>query len=49
MAALSSSLPDAITEVAAAVDACFDRMMAVPDDPRAQLYECMRHAAIGGG
>ena len=49
MAALSSSLPDAIAEVAEAVDACFDRMLAVPDDPRAQLYECMRHAAIGGG
>ncbi|MFZ2998240.1 polyprenyl synthetase family protein [Sphingobium sp.] len=27
----------------------FDRLLAVPDDARARLYEAMRHAAIGGG
>ncbi len=31
------------------VDARFDRLLAVPDDPRARLYEAMRHAIIGGG
>lgn len=31
------------------VDARFDRLLPVPDDPRARLYEAMRHAIIGGG
>lgn len=31
------------------VDARFDRLLAVPDDPRARLYQAMRHAMIGGG
>ncbi|WP_448582060.1 polyprenyl synthetase family protein [Thermaurantiacus sp.] len=31
------------------VDARFDRLLVVPDDPRARLYEAMRHAIIGGG
>lgn len=31
------------------VDARFDRLLAVPDDPRARLYQAMRHAIIGGG
>ncbi|HUD93811.1 MAG TPA: farnesyl diphosphate synthase [Sphingobium sp.] len=35
--------------VAAEIDAAFDRLLAVPDDPRHRLYEAMRHAAIGGG
>ncbi len=35
--------------VAADIDAAFDRLLAVPDDPRRRLYEAMRHAAIGGG
>ena len=35
--------------VAAAIDARFDRLLSVPDDARADLYRCMRHAAIGGG
>ena len=42
-------LPDALAEVGTAVDACFDRLLAVPRDQRARLYEAMRHAAIGGG
>ena len=35
--------------VAAEIDAAFDRLLAVPDDPRRRLFEAMRHAAIGGG
>lgn len=35
--------------VAADIDAAFDRLLSLPDDARARLYEAMRHAAIGGG
>jgi farnesyl diphosphate synthase len=35
--------------VAADVDHAFDLLLSVPADPRARLYEAMRHAAIGGG
>ncbi|WP_150295458.1 polyprenyl synthetase family protein [Sphingobium estronivorans] len=35
--------------VAAEVDRLFDALLAVPDDPRARVYEAMRHAAMGGG
>ena len=31
------------------VDALFDVLLPVPDDPRKRLYAAMRHAAIGGG
>lgn len=31
------------------IDALFSTLLAVPADPRARLYEAMRHAAIGGG
>ncbi|HET9428810.1 MAG TPA: farnesyl diphosphate synthase [Allosphingosinicella sp.] len=31
------------------MDRAFDLLLAVPDDPRARLYEAMRYAAIGGG
>lgn len=31
------------------VDACFDRLLPVPDDPRARLLEAMRYAVIDGG
>ncbi|BBC72733.1 farnesyl-diphosphate synthase [Altererythrobacter sp. B11] len=31
------------------VDALFDSLLEVPDDPRARLIAAMRHAAIGGG
>ncbi|USI72925.1 polyprenyl synthetase family protein [Sphingomonas morindae] len=43
------ALKEAMAEVATAIDALFDEVLAVPDDPRAILYEAMRHAAIGGG
>jgi farnesyl diphosphate synthase len=46
---VSLSLADAMQSVAAEIDALFDRVLTVPDDPRAVLYEAMRHAAIGGG
>ena len=49
MASRTVHLPDALAEVAALTDALFDRWLAVPAEPRARLYEAMRHAAIGGG
>lgn len=45
----SLSLADAMQSVAAEIDAMFDGLLTVPDDPRAVLYQAMRHAAIGGG
>ncbi|MGB3847337.1 MAG: polyprenyl synthetase family protein [Sphingopyxis sp.] len=36
-------------EVVRDIDRLFDRLLAVPDDPRARLYDAMRYAAIGGG
>ncbi len=36
-------------EVMAAIDRLFDQLLPVPADPRAPLYEAMRHAAIAGG
>ncbi len=36
-------------EVAAGIDALFDQLLALPQDPRRPLYAAMRHAAIGGG
>ncbi len=43
------ALAEAFRQIALDVDACFDSLLAIPDDPRAVLYEAMRHAAIGGG
>ena len=42
-------LGEEMARVGAAIDRHFDRLLAVPDDPRRRLYEAMRHAAIGGG
>jgi farnesyl diphosphate synthase len=42
-------LESAIAQIAAEIDAEFDMLLPVPDDPRARLYEAMRYAAIGGG
>lgn len=42
-------LGQAARETARAIDAMFDVVLEVPDDPRHRLYEAMRHAAIGGG
>ena len=56
MSGADSVLPPAIglvagraAAVAADIDRLFDLLLAVPEDPRARLYEAMRHAAMGGG
>ena len=49
MASHSLSLKAALTQVGADIDRRFDRLLAIPDDPRADLYRAMRHATIGGG
>lgn len=49
MADASLTLEAALRDVAAEIDRQFDLLLAVPGDPRARLYEAMRHAAIGGG
>lgn len=42
-------LREALSEIAADVDAAFDTLLPVPPGSRARLYEAMRYAAIGGG
>ncbi|WP_375390630.1 polyprenyl synthetase family protein [uncultured Sphingomonas sp.] len=42
-------LTRALVDIGTAVDRRFETMLAVPGDARARLYQCMRHAAIGGG
>lgn len=42
-------LDQAIRAMAQAVDQAFDRLLPVPDDQRAPLYQAMRHSAIAGG
>jgi farnesyl diphosphate synthase len=42
-------LKPALDAICKAIDQRFDRLLAVPDDSRARLYEAMRHAVIGGG
>ncbi len=49
MTAGQSLLRDAMERVRSDVDTAFDALLAIPADPRARLYEAMRHAAIGGG
>ena len=49
VAPTSLVLKAALDEVAADVDRRFNLLLTVPDDPRANLYRAMRHAAIGGG
>ncbi len=49
MAQASLALKSAMMRIAEEIDAGFDALLAVPDDPRAGLYRAMRHAAIGGG
>ena len=49
MASHSLSLKAALTQVGADIDRRFDRLLTIPDDPRADLYRAMRHATIGGG
>lgn len=49
MTAASLSLAAALSEVGTDIDRRLDQFLAIPDDPRADLYRAMRHAAIGGG
>ena len=49
MAQASLALQSALRDVSDEIDRQFDMLLAIPDDPRASLYEAMRHAAIGGG
>jgi len=49
MSVMPLALKTAMDRVSADIDQMFDRILAVPLDPRARLYEAMRHAAIGGG
>jgi farnesyl diphosphate synthase len=44
-----ADLADAVAQISAEIDAEFDVLLTVPGDPRAPLYQAMRHAAIGGG
>ena len=49
MGAVAPILGAALADIARDVDRQFDQLLAVPADPRARLYEAMRHASIGGG
>ena len=49
MGGASIALQAALNRIADDMDRQFDKLLAVPDDPRAKLYQAMRHAAIGGG
>jgi farnesyl diphosphate synthase len=49
MARGGSELSQALERIAGEIDRAFHLLLEVPDDPRARLYEAMRHAAIGGG
>lgn len=46
---ISSKLDAELARIAKEIDASFDMLLAVPDDARAELYNAMRHATIGGG
>jgi farnesyl diphosphate synthase len=47
--ARGAGLREPLARIAREIDASFDTMLAVPDDPRRRLIEAMRYAAIGGG
>ncbi len=49
MADATIHLKPLLDTIGADLDALFARLLAVPQDPRAKLYEAMRYAAIGGG
>ncbi|MEW4468079.1 polyprenyl synthetase family protein [Parasphingorhabdus sp. JC815] len=46
---INFELQQEMARVSSAIDKQFDLILAVPDDARAQLFQTMRHAAIGGG
>ena len=39
----------AMEQISREIDAQFDLLLPIPNDPRRKLFEAMRHAAIGGG
>ena len=45
----SLSLKPALDAIGHAIDQRFDRLLVIPDDARARLYEAMRYCAMGGG
>ena len=45
----STGLKPALDAIGKSMDQRFDRLLTVPNDGRARLYEAMRHAVIGGG
>jgi farnesyl diphosphate synthase len=45
----ADSLQPSLDAIGADLDRLFESLLAVPPDSRAQLYEAMRYAAIGGG
>lgn len=45
----SPTLTLALARVSADIDHAFDRLLPIPPDARARLYEAMRYSAIGGG
>lgn len=45
----SLALKPALDALNEALDARFDALLPLPDDPRRPLYEAMRHSVIGGG
>lgn len=49
MSVVPLALKTAMDRTSADIDQMFDRLLTVPQDPRARLYEAMRHACIGGG
>ena len=49
MGVVPLALKTAMDRISGDIDQMFDRLLAVPQDPRARLYEAMRHAVIGGG
>nr|WP_116092134.1 farnesyl diphosphate synthase [Sphingomonas crusticola] len=49
MSVVPLALRTAMDRIAVEIDQTFDRLLPVPADGRARLYEAMRHAAIGGG
>ena len=49
MADATIHLKPLLDTIGADLDSLFARLLAVPQDPRARLYEAMRYAAMGGG
>lgn len=45
----SAEIKPALDAIASLIDQRFDRMLALPHDPRLRLFEAVRYAAMGGG